>query len=1083
MSTYSTCRGAILAAVCAALVLSNPHRGLAEPATVLLSGSVVDSDGKAVAKAELFFRPAAYWVGVDKWASPPTQTDAAGHFQIALPKTAENGKPVFPGTLWAFKPGRRLAWQSVSAAPETPPLKLALGPPSQFRIKVLAPNKKPLAGAQVTVSQFGKGDGKDQQYPPQAIQTRMTALSDSKGIATLAAVVPEGTLGIHITSAAFGGQLLFVQNTPANDLTLNLAAVGRVRGRVVADKPEAARNIHLQLFTQLRHAGEVGLAYAEAVSDDQGRFEVSLAEGELNVRVVELKPSYLLPADRREVQVLKAGEIADVEVRIMPAVRVHGVVRERGTGKRVPAIGISYPRSAGTIEWAEPDASGHFEFYTTAGGIDYQVRCSQPDKIATWLCSHFAAVPANVKEFELPPIELRYAHIRVVDDAGKPVPGATVKNVWYKPTIAEQPASQGLTGTTGSAKPVSTGADGRFAVWVEAGTKYCLSVRAEGMSPLETEWTDFGKTAAIPDIVLHRPLLRAIAGRVVDRQGRPVAGVTVFQSRSGPKPTEAVTAADGKFSLAGIADPKAFLFARKAGFRFCGRMVEGSAGEVELVLARAGEPSARILHALPLVLGRAERLAMAKRVLEPVTKEAMAAEDTSGSVGLLLVLARVEPARALQLIERKPAKDPYVQDMIRGAAAVALFGESPDEARAVLETLSDPFCRCMIYVSYFWDVVPASERSRRVELAAEALLHLQGITEPWQRVIMRGQIAKRLIELGQKDKAAKLLRDGQTAAKTLAVVDMEGYARATLADELAAIDLPAALELIKDLRDDEEYCRHHGNIAHKIAGVNPAEAQRVLGLLRARLEKKADLVAGAIDQYAPRVCYRMASVDLKRAKEIAAAVTDVYQKAQAHAVMAQALAKTQPAAARELLDRAFAVLEESRDSKGSSDMGHDASSVAASLLPIAELIDPQLVDEFLWRAISLRRRLDGSEEPVRPDRPRGDQPDVPDVRLALMLARYDRATAAALFAPHGTRLPTDTSHRDETAAVLSAAAILDPKRAAAMVEGLPDGEAKRDARQRLAKMLTYDENKCWNVIQGRILGMWVVDEEDLGDTD
>jgi hypothetical protein len=1082
MAAYSRCRWTILAAVCAAMVLSNAHRGRAEPATVPLSGSVVDSDGKAVAKAELFFRPAAYWPGVGKWTSPPTHTDAAGRFQIALPKTAENGKPVLPGTLWAFKPGRRLAWQNVSGATETSPLKLTLGPPSDLRIKVLAPDKKPLAGAQVTVCQFSKSDGQDQQYPPQAIQSRMAALSDSKGIATLTAVAPEATVGIQITSAAFGGQVFYMQNTSANDLTINLAAMGRVRGQVVADKPEAARKIHVVLVTQVRQAAGVGLAYAEAVSDDQGRFEVSIAEGELNVRVVELKPSYLLPADRRENRVLRAGETAEVEVRIMPAVRVHGVVREKGTGKRVPAIGINYPQSAGTIDWAEPDASGHFEFYSTAGELEYHVRCSQPDKIATWFCSHLAAIPANVKEFELPPIELCYARIRVVDDAGKPVPGATVKNVWYKPTIAGQSAPQGLTGTTGSAKRVSTDADGRFAVWVEAGTKYCLSLPAEGMSPLETEWIDFGKKA-IPDIVLHRPPLRTIAGRVVDRQGKPVAGVTVFQSRSGPKPTEAVTAADGKFRLDGIADPKAFLFARKAGFRFCGRIVEGSAGDVELVLARAGEPSARTLHTLPLALGRAERLAMAKHVLEPVIKEAAAAEDLSGSVELLLVLARVDPARALQLIEKKPAKDPSMQDMIRGAAAVGLFRESPDEARAVVETLSDPFYRCMIYVSYFWDAVPASERSRRVELAAEALLHMQGVTEPWQRVIMRGQIARRLIELGQKEKATKLLRDGQTAAKTLAVVDMEGYARATLADELAAIDLPAALELIKGLTDGGEYCRHHGNIAHKIAGVNPAESQRILGLIGVREKENNDRVSFAIDQYAPRVCYRMAAVDLKRAKQIASAMTDACQKAQAHAVMAQALAKTQPAAARELLDRAFAVLEEPKSGKDSSDSRHDFAAVAASLLPIAEMIDPQLVDEFLWRAISLRRRLDGSEEPGRPDRPRGDRPDVPDVRLALMLARYDRAMAAALFAPHATRLPTDTSHRDETAAVLSAAAILDPKRATAMVEGLPDGEAKHDARQRLAKMLTYDEGKCWNVIQGRILEMWVVDEEDLGDMD
>jgi hypothetical protein len=1070
------CRWTILAAAGAALALLNPHRGQAGPATVPLSGSVVDSDGKAVAGAELFFRPAAYWPGVEKWASPPTQTDAEGRFQIALPRIAENKQPVYPGTLWAFKPGKRLAWKKVSDAPEAlPSLKLTLGPPSDFRVKVVAPDKKPLAGVQVTVTQFDTGEGKNEQdFPPLAIQSRMAALSDNDGIATITAMAPQGAIGIQVTSADFGAQVLYARQKPAEDLTFNLAAMGRVRGRVVADKPEAARNVPVVISTQLRRTGLSGIACAEAVSDDQGRFEVSIAAGDLRVGILHvLTPSYLCPIDYQN-QVLNAGETADVEVRIMPAVRVRGVIREKGTEKRVPAIGINYPRSAGTIDWAEPDASGHFEFYQTAGPTQYQVRCSEPDKTATWLCAHFAAIPPDVKEFELPPIALCYARFRVVDDGGKPVPGATVKNVWYKPTVEEQAAKQGmLTGTTGSAKPVSTDADGRFAVWVEAGTRYCLSVRAEGMSTVETEWIAFGKMAAIPDIVLHAPVTRAIAGRVVDRQGRPVAGVTVFQSRSGPNPTESVTDQEGKFRLEGIKESKALLFARKAGFRFCGRMVEGSPKDVELVLARADEPGARPLHALPLVLGRAERLAMARRILDPVTKEVMAVEDPNARIEPLSVLARVDPARALQLIEQKPFKDPERQDMIRARAAVALFQESPDEARAVVETMADPYFRCMTYVVYFWDAVPIAERSRKLELITPALLYMQGITEPWQRVVIRGQIARRLIELGQQEKATKLLGEGETAAKALATSDMEGYVRGTLADELAAIDLPAALELIKDLSDQGEYRRHHGNIAHKIAGTNPAEAQRILGLLKIRGE------GSPVDQYAPRVCYRMAPADLDRAKQIATGVSDAYQSAQAHAVMAQALAKTQPAAARELLDLAFVVLEESKDDKGSTDLGHDRSSVAASLLPIAELIDPELVDEFLWRAVSLRRQLAENDQPSPSDRPRSDRPDLSDVRLALMLARYDRAVAEVLFAPHGKRLPAETSRRDETAAVLSTAAILDPRQAAAMVEGLPDGDVKSEARQRLAKFLSRDETECWNFIQGRLLMMWVVDEEDI----
>ena len=161
MQTYSTCRWTILAAACAALVLSSPHCGQAGSATVPLSGSVVDSDGKAVAGAELFFRPAAYWPGVEKWASPPAQTDAEGRFQIALPRIAENRQPVYPGTLWAFKPGKRLAWQKVCDTPEaSSPLKLTLSLPSDFRVKVVAPDQKPLAGCRSRSPNSTRAKGK-----------------------------------------------------------------------------------------------------------------------------------------------------------------------------------------------------------------------------------------------------------------------------------------------------------------------------------------------------------------------------------------------------------------------------------------------------------------------------------------------------------------------------------------------------------------------------------------------------------------------------------------------------------------------------------------------------------------------------------------------------------------------------------------------------------------------------------------------------------------------------------------------------------------------------------------------------------
>jgi hypothetical protein len=58
------------------------------------------------------------------------------------------------------------------------------------------------------------------------------------------------------------------------------------------------------------------------------------------------------------------------------------------------------------------------------------------------------------------------------------------------------------------------------------------------------------------------------------------------------------------------------------------------------------------------------------------------------------------------------------------------------------------------------------------------------------------------------------------------------WARGRLAEELAPIDLPGALNLLKgtdEARDHDEYL---GKMARKLAGKNPPEAARVLMMMR-----------------------------------------------------------------------------------------------------------------------------------------------------------------------------------------------------------------------------------------------------------
>ena len=78
------------------------------------------------------------------------------------------------------------------------------------------------------------------------------------------------------------------------------------------------------------------------------------------------------------------------------------------------------------------------------------------------------------------------------------------------------------------------------------------------------------------------------------------------------------------------------------------------------------------------------------------------------------------------------------------------------------------------------------------------------------------------------------------------------------AEELAQIDVAAALALTKGLADRGEFDRHHGNMSHELARTQPAEAERVLNLIRPPTGNRFN----QRDHYAIRVCYRMAAADL-----------------------------------------------------------------------------------------------------------------------------------------------------------------------------------------------------------------------------
>jgi hypothetical protein len=412
--------------------------------------------------------------------------------------------------------------------------------------------------------------------------------------------------------------------------------------------------------------------------------------------------------------------------------------------------------------------------------------------------------------------------------------------------------------------------------------------------------------------------------------------------------------------------------------------------------------------------------------------------------------------------------------MIGLPVASGLMEESVDEAIAVLEGIEDPGLKAigLIDASHKLGV---QDRSRVLAVLDRALLSARAAREPdGMNLVLLGQVAERFLDLGQAERGRALLREGEALAKQLPKAGFVGYARGSFAEELAQIDLEAALALTKDLPGPFEFDRHHGNIAHELAAKEPAQADRVLAMVRNQRQR---------DDYTVRVAYRMAPVDLARARRLVDSIADDGLKGYALGVMALRLieADARKDKAREVLDAAYESLERSTPaSRAKVNSIYAVTSIAPVLLAIAERVDSDLVDEYLWRCLALR--------PPRPwQSQRGGQGAQEDVYLAMMLARYDREIARSLVDPLAAGPAAALlSNRGEHYA---AAAAIDPKWAVALVEALPDDgdlkiqSPKNSARLAVATLLGRTGEQRFRKLQNSFLYLWVPDTEDINPND
>ncbi len=543
---------------------------------IVLRGTVVDAEAKPVAGAEVFF-----WVLTDVTLArpvPPVKTDGAGRFQISVPRPLKE-EPLCG--VYAFSPRHRVgAVGPFTLVAGMESLRVELPPPSKFRVRMLDPQGAAVAGATVTVHSSAISE-------PAGLASRRTVTTDAQGMAALPFVGADEVGVLAITSADYGVQNCSRMGPEAEEWTVRLRRVGRVRGRVVADRPEAVRGVTVQLRSDgssLLPEGMEIAGSAEVTTNDAGEFAVpAIAAGQLSVEIPRgEKPAYLaetIPSGQ-----VAVGETTEITVRLFPTVRVQGLVREVGTGKPLTQIRLEatvyeehaifpYPEADDLVT----DDAGRFELVMLPRPLLMRINNRWEDGWILW-SGAWIEVPAGVEDFTVPPIEVLVLEGRVIDERG--IGGADV-SIYVRQT-GEDPSPQ-----QSQQKAVVTDAKGRYRIGVSPEHQLALAANALGHFGGELPWTDAGKfrDGKLPESGAQGqapPVLpdRVLQGRVLDRQGGPVAGATVFAIARPRKVLASLAIPEGKTDCARSVQTRGHGRERRTGFCGEGRVsLPGPMGE------------------------------------------------------------------------------------------------------------------------------------------------------------------------------------------------------------------------------------------------------------------------------------------------------------------------------------------------------------------------------------------------------------------------------------------------------------------------------------------------------------------------
>jgi len=276
--------------------------------------------------------------------------------------------------------------------------------------------------------------------------------------------------------------------------------------------------------------------------------------------------------DIREVKV-EAGQTVqlDFQVSRRKGEAVGGVVMGLD-GK--PAAGITVRALIGNdamtgFAFAKSDAKGRFEFEVLAPGTAIDV---QDGELGTAKTVYAEKGRGEITLQLVRRVKLTLSGL-VTDVQGKPIAGSRI-------SMAEWVGQYG----TGRSGPLTTDKDGRYEIKnLYTDSRYSIAAEADGYGEVQSKLTLNEKVRELPTLRLARADATT-GGKVVDSDGKPLAGVTVHLNMGMSAGRTAITDAEGRFSFNIVSGTQHLIWIAAKDPRAVGPHADGAAGRDDLKL-------------------------------------------------------------------------------------------------------------------------------------------------------------------------------------------------------------------------------------------------------------------------------------------------------------------------------------------------------------------------------------------------------------------------------------------------------------------------------------------------------------------